>query len=59
MGVWAMANRRERLKTGAADLQEQQHDWRVEFFAYRSRPCKPSPLLALLITDYWLLITGY
>jgi len=33
MGVWAMANRRERLKTGAADLQEQQRSRRAEFFA--------------------------
>jgi hypothetical protein len=38
-GVWRLAfgvRRRpvweKRLKTGAADLQKEQHDWRAEFF---------------------------
>jgi hypothetical protein len=43
----------KRLKTGAADLQNEQYCQRAEFFALPIyRPRKPPSLLTLLITDY-------
>jgi hypothetical protein len=42
-----------RLKTGAADLQKEQHGWRAEFFALPIyHPRNLQALLALLIKDY-------
>ena len=52
-GVWAMANDRERLKTGAAELQRELHSRHAEFFVLPIlRQRKSQPLLALLITAY-------
>ena len=43
----------KRLKTGAADLQKEQHGWRAEFFALPIYyPLNLQSLLALLIKDY-------
>ena len=51
-GVWAMANDRERLKTGAA-VQTELHSRHAEFFALPILlQRKSQPLLALLITAY-------
>jgi hypothetical protein len=52
-GVWRHHVWERRLKTGAADLQKEQHGWRAEFFALPIyHPRNLQSLLALLIKDY-------
>jgi hypothetical protein len=52
-GVWRHRVWAKRLKTGAADLQKEQHGWRAEFFALPIYyPLNLQSLFALLIKDY-------